>query len=68
MVDKESDRQVPYAEAKEYADKRGMEYIEVSTKMGRNTKKLLEKIVMIGQTTILYNQPEHVPKRDKRVE
>jgi hypothetical protein len=44
MADKESDRQVPYSEAADCAHKRGMEYIEVSSKTGYNMKNLLEMI------------------------
>jgi hypothetical protein len=34
MVDKESDREVSYSEATDFAYKREMDYIEVSSKTG----------------------------------
>jgi hypothetical protein len=54
MADKEKDREVPYSEAKTYADTQGMQYIEVSSKTGYNMQKLLEMITNFACNTILY--------------
>jgi translation initiation factor IF-2 len=49
MVDLEADRKVLTSEAKEYAEQRKMEYIEVSSKTGQNVQKLLEMITLGAQ-------------------
>jgi hypothetical protein len=45
MVDKESQREVPFSEANDYANERGINYIEVSSKTGYNMHKLIEMMV-----------------------
>ena len=54
MVDKESDREVSYSEAKDFASKRGMDYIEVSSKTGHNMQNLLEMIATVANAKRLF--------------
>ena len=44
-IDLEDKRQVSFEEAKEYASKKNMPYIEVSAKTGQNIKKLFDEMI-----------------------